>query len=67
MQAQGWVLILIPHPKPITMVVAMTDKIKSSEDYYKLYLERVNAKLVDIQNKMVTEKNEKMVEKDEKK
>ena len=61
MQVQGPVLPIV-HVKPAVDLVSITDELKSNKAYYKLRMERVNAKLVGIRKKRAAE-----AEKDEKK
>lgn len=60
-QVQGPVLP-IQRPKPVVELVSITDELKSSKAYYRLRMERTNAKLVGVRKKKAAE-----AEKDEKK
>ncbi|CAM6127728.1 unnamed protein product [Calypogeia fissa] len=61
MQVQGPVLPIV-HAKPVVDLVSVTDELKGNKAYYKLRMERVNAKLVGVRKKRAAE-----AEKDEKK
>ena len=59
-QVMGSVLPIV-RPRPTAEIVSITDEMKAEKGYYKLRLERTNAKLVGIRKKRAeaAEKEEK--------